>query len=87
MRKKTMTVSIELKKLQRIANYYQFPVASFFSPISVFKGKTRKDKMLQRTFDFQNKIKKLFEEYSEGCCANYPRLKPGACSSKRKRNG
>ena len=62
--KKPMTVSIELKKLQRIAKYYQFPMAVFFSPVSAFKGgKTREDRTLQRTLDFQNKIKELFEEY------------------------
>lgn len=48
------TVKIELKLLKRIAEYYEFPLAVFFSPLSAFKGNTRRENRyakLQRMID------------------------------------
>lgn len=41
--KKRNEVLISLKKLEIIANYYEFPVAVFFTPVKELKGMRKKN--------------------------------------------
>jgi hypothetical protein len=61
--KKTKKVMIDLNLLERIAEYYEFPFAVFFSDIKSFKNKTRTESKLKRIKDFENKLAQLFNEY------------------------
>jgi len=54
-------IEIEIKKLQEIANYYEFPFAVFFIPIGELKG-TRKDNILIKIKEFRKKINELVGE-------------------------
>lgn len=56
-------VSIDLELLERIAEYYEFPLAVFFSDIKCFKHKTRKESKLKRIKDFEKELNDLFKEY------------------------
>lgn len=41
MKKKELEVKIKVKLLERIAGYYEFPLAVFFGDKKMFKKKTR----------------------------------------------
>ena len=51
-------VEIELKLLNRIAEYYEFPLAVFLGNLKIFKHKTR-NQALRRKADLFDKIKEL----------------------------
>lgn len=53
-------VKIKIEKLREIADYYNFPLAVFFSPIGTLKG-TRQEKYA-KAYEKLNKIKEILEE-------------------------
>ncbi|MEK6878544.1 MAG: hypothetical protein AABY22_03000 [Nanoarchaeota archaeon] len=56
-------VEIEWKLLERIAEYYKFPIAVFLGNLDVFKNspKTR-DEVLRKKVELFDKIKELIDE-------------------------
>jgi len=58
---KTEKVEIEIKKLQEVADYYEFPLAVFFTPLGSLKGKNRHEEIFKRAEAFE-KIKEIVEE-------------------------
>jgi hypothetical protein len=52
---------IPIKHLQRIAEFYEFPMAVFFAPTMIFKEKTR-DNALSRKAEAFDKIREIVEE-------------------------
>lgn len=60
MVEKKFKVEIEWKLLERIAEYYEFPVAVFLGNNKMFKDKTR-SKALRREAELYNKIKEIVE--------------------------
>lgn len=61
--KKHNSVTIEIQKLQRIAEYYQFPMAVFLAPITILKGRTSEAVLLEKIKSFEKEIKELCEKY------------------------
>ena len=53
-------VEIKIKKLEEIAEYYEFPVAVFFTPHGNLKGKTRCGELFEKAEAF-NKIREILE--------------------------
>ena len=58
MEKEPETIEIDIIKLQRIAEYYEFPFAVFLAPISAFEGTTRREKRYQA-------LQRMIDEYVE----------------------
>ena len=58
--KSKKVVGIKIEKLREIADYYNFPLAVFFSPIGTLKG-TRQEKYA-KAYEKLNKIKEILEE-------------------------
>ena len=56
-----MIIKIEWELLERIADYYQFPVAIFLTDIKVFKNKTRNE-ALQQKAELYDKIEAIIKE-------------------------
>ena len=56
-----MIIKIEWELLERIADYYQFPVAIFLADIKVFKNKTRNE-ALQQKAELYDKIEAIIKE-------------------------
>ena len=56
-------IKIDIKLLERIAEYYEFPMAVFFSNTKAFKGKTRIESKLKKIKEFEKKLKELMEDY------------------------
>jgi len=56
------TVEIEIDLLRRIAEYYEFPLAVFFSDKSIFKHKTRSETLRKKAEAF-DKIAEIVEDY------------------------
>ena len=59
-----MIIKIEWELLERIADYYQFPVAIFLTDIKVFKNKTRNE-ALQQKAELYDKIEAIIKEQLE----------------------
>jgi len=53
-------IEIEIKLLEKIAEYYEFPVAAFFLPLKAFKGKRKK--YWRRKF---TKLTKMLDNFLE----------------------
>lgn len=60
---KLKKVEIDLKLLERIAEYYEFPLAVFFGNEKCFTTKRRGDFLIVRAKEFQEKLNALVEEY------------------------
>jgi len=54
-------IVIEIKLLQRIAEYYEFPVAVFFTKRDAFKEKTR-NKVWQKKAEKYDKILEIIKD-------------------------
>ena len=54
-------IEIEIKLLQRIAEYYSFPFVVFFGNEQVFKDKTRLDAYKKKAYLY-DKIKEIIED-------------------------
>jgi len=52
---------IDWKLLEKIAYFYEFPVAAYFSPVKMFRG-TRKKFLLRERRRIKNKILKAIED-------------------------
>ena len=59
--KATRVVEIDLKQLERIAEYYEFPMAVFFSTKVVFKARTRREALFKKA-EKLDKIKEILDE-------------------------
>ena len=59
---KSEKVEIKIKLLERIAEFYRFPMAVFFMQIKDFRPKTRQEVFNKKTKYF-DKIKEIVEEY------------------------
>jgi len=53
-------IEISLKKLKRIAEYYEFPLAVFF--LEDLPKKTTRDQELRKKVEALDKIKKILED-------------------------
>lgn len=62
-------VAIEIEKLQRIAEYYQFPFVVFLAPLTVLERRkaslleTREASILEKNKSFEKEVKELCEKY------------------------
>jgi hypothetical protein len=57
-------IELDTKLLERISEYYQFPLAVFFMKADdISKARTRNDARLNRILEFEEKLKELIEEY------------------------
>lgn len=65
LRKKDFKIEIKWSVLQRIAEYYQFPVAVFLGDgiLQRMKEKTRQESLVKKARDFGNEIKDLVREF------------------------
>jgi hypothetical protein len=62
-KKKELALVLEMKLLQRIAEYYEFPVAVFFSNLDNFKKESRtRNEALFKIAEKYDKIKDIIEE-------------------------
>lgn len=61
MSKKPKFVAIEIKKLQRIAEYYQFPFVVFQAPLTVLER--REASMLEKNKSFKKEVDELCKKY------------------------
>lgn len=63
--KKKIKLEIDLDRLEKIANYYGFPLAMFWAPKKIFKkGKTR-EQVLLRISEAFDKIRDIVEEIEQ----------------------
>ena len=58
-RKNKNLVEVDIRKLEEVANYYQFPMTVFFTPLGYLKG-TRKEKFAD-AYKKLCKIKEIIE--------------------------
>ena len=62
-------VEIEVKLLQKIADYYEFPLAVFFMQEKDFPSdagaKTRTEGLRRQMFRFKEKINDIYKEFFE----------------------
>jgi hypothetical protein len=54
-------IEIDIKLLERIAEYYEFPLTAFFVPLKVFKG-TRRKNLRKKIRKLKETIAKFLEE-------------------------
>jgi len=57
--KKLEEISIELKLLHKISDYYEFPFAMFFYPLDKFPKGTRRESIAEITLKVRQDIKKI----------------------------
>ena len=63
MKEKPLKVEIEWQLLERIAEYYQFPVAVFCGNRGMFKEQPKtRDETFKRKLEAFDKIKEIIEE-------------------------
>ena len=62
MNSKDLEVKIKWKLLERIAEYYEFPVAVFLHDIKNFPKQATRNGELKRKAELFDKIKELVEE-------------------------
>ena len=58
---KKLKVEIELKLLERIAEYYQFPSAVFLGNLDMLKKHKTRDNVLKRKAELFDKIKAIID--------------------------
>jgi hypothetical protein len=58
-------IEAKLKNLERIAEYYEFPMAVFFMGTFNPKEKTRNESVLERIKKFKKQVAELCEEVLE----------------------
>ena len=63
--KKLEEISIELKLLHKISDYYEFPFAMFFYPLDKFPKGTRLKSLRKIVLKFRQDIKKITGEFLE----------------------
>jgi len=59
-------VKIAIEKLQEVAEYYEFPLSVFFSPLGYLKGKMKRELAYRSAYEKLCKIKEILEEDVNG---------------------
>ena len=59
-----MKIELDQKLLEKIADYYEFPMAVFFSEAKHFKG-TRKENLRKKVTEFKRELTKLIDKLLE----------------------
>ena len=59
---KELIIEIEMKHLDRIANFYEFPVAVFFGNAKLFGTKTTLRESLQKDHEMIEKIREIIND-------------------------
>jgi len=59
---KDFEVKIKMSLLKRIAEYYEFPLAVFFSDSKIFPKKKTRNKVLAEAYEKLKKIKEIIQD-------------------------
>ena len=58
-------VKVSIDKLKEVAEYYEFPLAVFFTPKCHLKKGTTRNEEIFKSLDALDKIKKIIEDLKE----------------------